>query len=180
MQEFVEKYLNSSKAFYKAIENRKNALIELVAECQTRFANGIVEFENNCPQFYNVCSEDYEIIAAARVTNGVLELNSDEDNLDDEGYWFVPDDYGNLDYEEFVESLLEVTENRNTKMWDEWFETLLIRELVSTEEFYHVWEDYSCTCPQGFADVCEDIWYNGWSNEDREEFYKKYKDVFRK
>lgn len=180
MQELIEKYLNSSKAFYRAMENRKNAIIELVAECQTRFPNGIVEFDNNCPSFYNVCSEEYETIAAARVTNGVLELNSDEDNLDDEGYWFVPDDYGKLEYEDFVAILIEVTKNRNTKMWDEWFEALLTRELVGTEEFYHVWEDYSCTCPQGFADVCEDIWYNGWSDEDRERFYKKYKDVFRK
>lgn len=63
---------------------------------------------------------------------------------------------------------------------DEWFESLPIRELVSTEEFFHVWNDYKCINPQGFADVCEDIWHNGWDENDRWDFYNKYKDVFKK
>ena len=60
---------------------------------------------------------------------------------------------------------------------DEWFQNLEIRFLVSTEEFFHVWYDYKCTRPQGFSDVCEDIWFNGWDEDDRNEFYLKYRDL---
>lgn len=60
---------------------------------------------------------------------------------------------------------------------DEWFQNLPIRLLVSTEEFFHVWYDYKCTCPQGFSDVCEDIWFNAWNENDRNEFYLKYRDL---
>lgn len=62
---------------------------------------------------------------------------------------------------------------------DMWFDNLLIRELVSTEEFFHIWADYNCTCPQAFADICTDIWYNGWTEDNRWEFYKKYKTTFK-
>lgn len=61
---------------------------------------------------------------------------------------------------------------------DAWFDNLLIRELVGTEEFFYVWQDYKCTCPQGFSDVVTDIWYHGVSEEFKDEFYAKYKDVF--
>ena len=69
----------------------------------------------------------------------------------------------------------EITPNKER---DAWFDNLLIRELVGTEEFFYVWQDYKCTCPQGFSDVVTDIWYNGVSEEFKDEFYAKYKDVF--
>lgn len=62
---------------------------------------------------------------------------------------------------------------------DMWFDNLLIRELVSTEEFFHIWADYNCTCPQAFADICTDIWYNGWTEDNRWDFYHKYKTTFK-
>jgi hypothetical protein len=71
---------------------------------------------------------------------------------------------------------IELTPNKERDMW---FDNLLIRELVSTEEFFHIWADYNCTCPQAFADVCTDIWYNGWTEDDRWDFYKKYKTTFK-
>lgn len=66
----------------------------------------------------------------------------------------------------------------DTDVRNKWFENLLIRQLVSTEEFFHIWTDYKCTCPQGFADVCEDVWKNGWNETDRNTFYLKYRDIF--
>lgn len=73
-----------------------------------------------------------------------------------------------------------VKENEFTpnKERDAWFDNLLIRELVGTEEFFYVWQDYKCTTPQGFSDVVTDIWYHGVSEEFKDEFYAKYKDVF--
>lgn len=59
---------------------------------------------------------------------------------------------------------------------DEWFQNLEIRFLVSTEEFFHVWSDYGCACPQAFSDICDDIWFNGWDEEQRNKFYLKYRD----
>lgn len=61
---------------------------------------------------------------------------------------------------------------------DQWFDNLLTRQLVSTEEFFHVWDDYKCTCTAGFNNVCEDIWYNAWDEQLRNEFYLKYREVF--
>ena len=61
---------------------------------------------------------------------------------------------------------------------DEWFQNLLTRQLVSTEEFFHVWDDYKCTCSAGFDLVCDDIWFNAWDDELRNEFYLKYREIF--
>jgi hypothetical protein len=60
---------------------------------------------------------------------------------------------------------------------DGWFQDLPIRFLISTKEFFHVWYDYKCTSPQSFSDVCEDIWFNGWDEDDRNKFYLKYRDL---
>ena len=76
--------------------------------------------------------------------------------------------------EEEIEDELTPNQERET-----WFNNLLIRELVSTEEFFHVWADYNCTSPQAFANVCNDIWCNGWSEYNRWNFYEKYKDTFK-
>lgn len=66
----------------------------------------------------------------------------------------------------------------DTEKRDKWFDNLSVRHLVSTEEFFYVWDDYKCTCTAGFALVCNDLWYNGVSEDFRDEFYLKYRDEF--
>ena len=62
---------------------------------------------------------------------------------------------------------------------DDWFDSLLCSEIESIEEFNCVWEDYKCTAQSGFIAVCEDLWYNGWVEEFKDEIYLKYKDTFK-
>lgn len=78
--------------------------------------------------------------------------------------------------QEIINEILE-SEVSSDEM-NEWFDKLLIRELVSTEEFFYIWDDYSCTNPEAFSDVATDVWYNGVDDEFRRDFYEKYHKVF--
>lgn len=114
METLVNNYLETAKSLYKAYEARRTAVIAIINKIQDELGVTRIVFsdETTYPSFFDTCTELYDTPTAVRVVDGGLQATTST-KIDDEDIWFVPENYGKLDYESLVECVMNYYNSEN-------------------------------------------------------------------